>query len=191
MSNYEQTKMQLDVYLAEYRMLKYEQTVRIGVRDNIVYVALVTAAAVFAFALEYGYPIVLMGLAPATFVLGWIHTNNDAKSAAIGCYLRYKFGDRICVLSGSDYPVFGWEFENRSGTQRRWRKLTDFLSNIITFVSPGVLALLIYWFKYHDGNHLWILVPATIAESLLLVVLLIWIFVKADLCWSGADTRRQ
>lgn len=187
MSDHEQTKMQLEVYLTEYKELKNEQIQRIGLRDNIVYATLAAAAAVFAFVMSKQVdPIALLGLAPATFVLGWIHLNNDVKSCAIGRYLRCTLRNRIHKLTGSEYPgILGWEIEVRSGRQRPWRKLMDCTASILAFAFPGFLALWIYWFRYHEGSLSWMLVAATVLEVILLGVLGLWIILSADVCWAG------
>ena len=186
--------MQFETYLNEFRMLKSEQIQRIGLRDNIVYVGLVASATVFAFVFSGRVdPLSLLALPLATFVLGWIHTNNDAKSSSIGGYIRCTLRKRVAELTGGDpRSVFGWEIEVRSGKQRPWRKLTDSISNIIAFVLPGALALAIYWLRYHQGALAGIPLTATIFEIVLLLVLLVWIFMKSDICWRGfEDTERS
>jgi hypothetical protein len=190
----QQAGSHLTIYLAEYNALKSEQAHRIGFRDNLVYAALVATAAVAAFAFKKdGSPVALLALPAANFVLGWLYTNNDAKSCAIGQYLRYVLGKRIYEVTGPEYPelrgtdacVFGWESEVRTIRFRRWRKRTELVSVVITFIVPGVLALGAYWLWFRGDYRLsmsivlWII---SILEAGLLAVLGVWIRKAADTC---------
>lgn len=200
MPDLKQAKMRLDIYLAEYDRLKSEQVHRIGIRDNLVYASLVATAAVVAFAFDKdGSPVALLVLPLAGFVLGWLHTSNDAKSCAMGCYLREILSKRIHDVAGVDYPeltsthpcLFGWENEVRTVKHRRWRKLTELVSNIVTFLLPGALALPAYWWWLREDYDPWLnrlLLAAVLTEGVLLVVLGIWLLEGADIRWRAPKT---
>jgi hypothetical protein len=197
----EQDRMRLDVYLAEYKRLKSEQSARIGTRDNLVYASLVATAGVsaYAFLVDAGKPIVVLALPLANFVLGWIHTNNDAKSRHIARYLRYSLNERICgivgrgpeELVGAENPcIFGWESAVRKVELRCLRKLTNLVADLVTFVVPGLLGLVFYWIRcYADygGGVSALLGVASFIELALLGVLSAWLLEGADICWSGSD----
>jgi hypothetical protein len=196
----EQDRMRLDVYLAEYKRLKSEQSARIGTRDNLVYASLVATAGVIACAFlgETGKPIVVLALPLANFVLGWIHTNNDAKSRHIARYLRCTLNDRICGITGAgqggpagaENPcLFGWEIAVRKIELRCWRKLTNLVADLVTFVVPGLLGLVFYWVLYDDdygGGIAALLGAASFVELVLLAVLIAWLVEGADICWPGS-----
>lgn len=196
MLDHAQAKTRLDVYLAEYHRLKSEQVHRIGIRDNLVYASLVATAAVVAYAFDKkdGSPLALLALPLANFVLGWLHTSNDAKSWAMGRYLREILSTRVHDIAGSDYPeltathpcLFGWESEVRIVKHRRWRKLTELVSSLLTFWIPGVLALSAYggWYRQGYGPGMNVMIWTAIAlESGLLIVLAIWLLQGADIRW--------
>jgi len=187
MDEQDKTGLKLEVYLAEYDKVKSEQAQRIGHRDNLVYATLVATASVIAFAFkEGGDPIGLMVLPFACFVLGWLHTTNDEKISAVGEYLRTALKNRISTLTSDKDPcLLGWENAVRAGPHRRWRKMIELLSKLVTFVAPGALAMPVYW-HLTEGRSV-SLVAATVAGSVLLVVLVCEIVREADVGLSRSS----
>lgn len=75
--------------LAEYERIKEEQKVRIGFRDNLLYVSLASMAAVVGFTFSpKGHIGLLLALPLFAVVLGWAYVVNDQKISAIGEYVR-------------------------------------------------------------------------------------------------------
>lgn len=175
-------RLRLKVHLAEYQSLKSEQIHRMGLRDNLLYATLVTTAAAVDFALDpKGNPVALLVLPFAYFLLGWLRTNNDAKSRFIGHYLRHGLSRRIKKLVGEERLAcpLGWEDEVRQVPERCRRKVTELASAFVTFVIPGLVALAAYW---------WLLSPrfsalpclTSIVGCGLLVVLGYWLWKDRD-----------
>src|SRR5436305_15073684 len=130
-----------------------------------------------------------MVLPLACFVLGWLHTINDEKISSIGRYIRTTFRDRIRELTGDDYlNILGWEGAVHASAHRRWRKLVQLISNLVTFVAPGALALPAYW--YLGGAISRAVIVAAVIEGILLLVLAYEIVREADIDFGAPLLRR-
>lgn len=190
---HEQRRLRLEVCLAEYARLKSEQTQRIVLRDNLVYATLVTIAGVVAFSFQKEeYLIGLLVLPFACFVLGWLHTINDEKSASIGRYLRTTLRPYISELTGDCHPcTFGWENAVRTSKHRTYRKVVQLISNWVAFVAPGVAAFYIYssreGFDFLRGS--WPLTVAWALGGVLLGILAVAIVLEADIGFVGRLQR--
>ena len=145
----------LDVYLQEYDKLKDEQTSRIGFRDNLLYVTLITIGGVlsFAFANDSGYKLYALLTVPwICVVLGWNYVVNDEKISSISMYLEEYLAVQIqddisaSPLSSQQHlnSVFlGWEFfrKNKNVERRKRRKIEQLVVDEMVFFIPGLTSL--------------------------------------------------
>lgn len=163
----------------EYTKLKDEQIHRIGFRDNLIYVTIVSLGGIFSLAITKEPNVSLV--APwACLILGWTYLVNDEKISAIGRYLRENHSEKISEQIGpvSKYRIWGWESVHRSDKHRFRRKVEQLVVDEITFFAPGVLAVLFHWSTYpHAGLLAYI---TYLVEFLLLFVLGIEIAIYAD-----------
>ena len=174
----------LQILLEEYRALKTEQSMRIGFRDNLLYVTLGLFGAIASFAMTHPQGSHAFLVIPwVCLVMGWAYVVNDEKISAIGRHVRYTLEDRISVLMGggtadSQY-VFGWETAHRDDSRRKRRKYLQLLIDEITFVCSGLLAVLVFWLMVPQGSTL--VIVLSVIEAGLLFVLGIEIAIYADL----------
>ena len=135
-----------ETLMREFTVLKAEQTVRIGFRDNLLYVTLLAIGAVGAFA--YGKDATpnalycLLGIPWIAIILGWTYIANDQHISRLGTYVR----EELAVQMRSHYPclpagIFGWESYHRIDGSRSIRKIFQLLVDLITFVFSGLVAL--------------------------------------------------
>ena len=113
----------LEVLLAEYNCLKSEQTQRIGIRDNLLYVTLGVLGAVESFAVsETAHYYALLVIPWVCLILGWTYVVNDEKISSMGRYIRYKLVDKVKEHTGYDdlETIFGWEMRTLSLELRQW-----------------------------------------------------------------------
>ncbi|MFI8186706.1 hypothetical protein ACIF70_40425 [Actinacidiphila glaucinigra] len=74
-----------ELHALEYERRKEEQVRRIGLRDNLIYVAVTAMAAIFGFAIQDHHRLhLLLAVCPAAVVLSWTYLANDQKITAIG-----------------------------------------------------------------------------------------------------------
>jgi hypothetical protein len=173
----------LQILLEEYKALKSEQAMRIGFRDNLIYVTLVLFGGISSFALtsENRYYAILV-IPWVCLVMGWTYVVNDEKISAIGRHIRYTLEDRISALIGGSADkeyLFGWETAHRSDDRRLSRKYLQLFIDEVTFVLSGLVALIVFWFLASTISTLVILL--SVIEAILLIILGFKIVVYADL----------
>lgn len=172
----------LRIYLLEYEKIKEEQVHRIGFRDNMIYLLLVTVGAIFSFALSKSNNIFALLLIPwISFILGWTYIINNEKISAIRNYFNTKLEKKISKLLKTklDCVLLEWEVEHR--IDKRWdqRKAIQFIIDITTFCGSGLVAVLTYW-QSVPSKHTELIVLVVIELSVLFI-LGIQIFIYADL----------
>jgi hypothetical protein len=142
----------LDVYLQEYDKLKDEQTSRIGFRDNLLYVNLVTIGAVLSFIFskdaaggEGPKYVVLLVIPWISIVLGWAYLINDDKISNLGKYFETVLFTAIHKELGEDKEkdqfILGWETCNFTSKRRTRRKIEQLLMDELAFVLPGIISI--------------------------------------------------
>lgn len=133
----------LDVCLQEYQALKAEQTARIGFRDNLLYVTLVLFGGILSFSIGNQNYYSLLVIPWVCLILGWTYLINDEKITSIGNYIQNSLAERISKLaSNSDLDsVFEWEIVHQSDSNRRRRKIEQFMIDQITFVVSGMISV--------------------------------------------------
>ncbi|MCL6667688.1 hypothetical protein [Streptomyces panaciradicis] len=176
--------MTYEILKVEYERLKEEQVRRIGFRDNLIYVALATAGAIFAFYFGGAGRAYTLLIPPfAISVLGWTYLVNDEKISSIGRYIREKL---LPALNGHGFTgdaVLGWESYHRSDVDRVWRKKVQIVVDIAAFCVPSAVALAIFFGKESPSVAGWVLG----ALESLTVILLIGAFVRfADYSRDGS-----
>ena len=173
----------LHILMEEYRVLKAEQSMRIGFRDNLLYVTLGLFGAIASFALtnDKGHNAFLV-IPWVCLVMGWTYVVNDEKITAIGRYVRYTLETRISALIGGSADekyLFGWETAHRDDPRRKRRKYTQLFIDQLTFVLSGLMALLVFWLLTKDIYVFPIILSAI--EAVLLIILGFRITDYADL----------
>ncbi|WP_328544406.1 hypothetical protein [Streptomyces europaeiscabiei] len=150
--------MTYEILKVEYERLKEEQVRRIGFRDNLIYVALVTAGAIFAFyfgGTERAYALLIPPFAIS--VLGWTYLVNDEKISSIGRYIRSVLLPELRRHGFTSEVTLGWENYHRSDVDRVWRKKVQAGVDITAFCVPSAVALAIFFSKKSLGISEWIL----------------------------------
>ena len=176
----------LQILLEEYRVLKAEQSSRIGFRDNLLYVTLGLFGAIASFALSNQNGTTALLVIPwVCIIMGWTYVVNDEKISAIGRYIRDKSEARISQLIGGaadSQPLFGWEIDHRADPRRISRKSLQLFVDLLTFVISGLVALLAFWLLSSQIS------PTAIVLSVLEAVVLVGLGIKittyADLTTS-------
>ena len=153
----------LDVHLAEYTALKTEQGERIKARDGYMYSTLAVVVAAVAAAAQANLPHLLLAVPPACFVLGWTRLRNDTHIVAIRHYLR----DHLAPKLGGQ--VLGWE----TGPRGRLTRWVQFAADMLTFVAPGVLAVIVWGTVAPHTSWGWAAVVAGATLSGLLAALIV------------------
>lgn len=161
----------LNIIFKEYEKLKDEQIQRIGFRDNIIYVTLLTIGGVISFAMSQTNNLISLLLVPwICLLLGWTYLNNDEKISAIGRYIRIKMEERIRKQTSiSEREIFGWEIEHRSDVRRLQRKIFQFIIDEITFCFSGLWAIGTYLILDKTIEPLSVVI--SIIEAIFLIVL--------------------
>jgi 1,4-dihydroxy-2-naphthoate octaprenyltransferase len=194
-----------DFLKSEFEAAKREQVQRIAFRDNMLFVQLGANGAIASWVLaRTSDEIALFGFLVIPWlctVLGWTYLVNDHMISRIGKYVRKIMNCRIseiCKLpiveSIEDDKVqftidvvFGWEPYHRIDMRRIWRKRIQFFVDELTFVFPGILAVVAYAYLSHQ--HISCLIMTLMGlECIALVILGIMIGTYAD--W-GRDTDTQ
>ncbi|MDI5906214.1 MULTISPECIES: hypothetical protein [Streptomyces] len=162
--------MTYEIIKVEYERLKEEQVRRIGFRDNLIYVALATAGAIFAFYFGGAGRAYTLLIPPfAVSVLGWTYLVNDEKISSIGRYVREKLLPELNRQGFSGDAILGWESYHRSDVDRVWRKKVQIGVDIATFCLPSAVALAIFFGKESPGIAGWFL---GILESVAVILLI-------------------
>ena len=135
--------------LDEYKVLKDEQSSRIGFRDNLLYVTLSAMGAIFAFvAANPDYKDALLVVPWASVILGWTYVVNDHHISQLGLYVRSDLRAQLQKLLGMPTPIalFGWEEFHRADQTRVRRKQFQLLVDLLTFIFSGVAAIGVFVF---------------------------------------------
>lgn len=170
----------LEIWLAEYNVLKAEQAQRIGFRDNMIYVTLGTFGAILSFAIAEKINYHALLLIPwVCVILGWTYLVNDEKISAIGQYIREDLRAKIQGQLGESSGLFGWEGFHRGDRRRQRRKFEQLMIDLTTFIFSGMAALLFFWLK---AENLAIgIILLSIIELIFLLILGLEILAYADL----------
>jgi hypothetical protein len=139
----------LDVHLAEYTALKAEQNERVKSRDGYMYSTLAVVVAAVVGAAQANLPDLLLAVPPACAVLGWTRLRNDALIVEIRRYLR---DDLRPHLQAGDSPVLGWE----TGPRGRLTRRAQFAADLLTFVAPAVIAVIVWGSVAHTRWWGWV-----------------------------------
>jgi hypothetical protein len=176
----------LEILLKEYDKLKSEQTQRIGFRDNLLYVTLGLFGTVVSFAVSNPANYYAFLIIPwVCLILGWTYIVNDEKISAIGQYVRTELAQKVKEKTGvlEIESIFSWESYRRGDKGRRIRKIEQFIINQITFVIPGIVALLAFY--YLVKNAVGEIKILACVELLLLLILAVEIWNCADLSYTA------
>ncbi|MEO0868500.1 MAG: hypothetical protein AAFY17_08635 [Cyanobacteria bacterium J06642_11] len=173
----------LEILMEEYRVLKAEQSMRIGFRDNLLYVTLGIFGAIASFGLTNAKGSSAFLVIPwVCLVMGWTYLINDEKISAIGRYVRYDLEKRVDALIGGSADekyLFGWETAHRDDPRRKQRKYTQLFIDQVTFVISGLMALVVFWLLAKAISVFAIIL--SVVEAVLLIVLGVRITDYADL----------
>ncbi len=167
----------LEIILKEYEKLKDEQTQRIGFRDNILYVTLVSIGGVISFGMGAAANHFALLLLPLiSIILGWTYLMNDEKISSIGKYIRENLNHAIHnQIEGG--TTFGWEFMHRTDKNRVSRKAIQFIIDELAFCVSGIVSVTA--FIMLDKPQLGMVIVCTL-EILALIGLGIEIAIYAD-----------
>ncbi|GAA3507088.1 hypothetical protein [Streptomyces showdoensis] len=170
----------LNLLVTEYQVIKEEQKVRIGFRDNLLYVTLAAVTAVIVAAAQAKAPLLLLALPPVCVILGWTYLVNDEKISAIGRYVRTDLGPRLVTALDAEAAngtartartgreLFGWETAHRADARRGSRKLIQCLVDLSTFCLVPLAGLVLFWLGDDRGSAM---LAASVAEALAIGVL--------------------
>ena len=147
-----ESKDVLQVILKEYETLKTEQFQRIAVRDNVIYLMIVSLGLLISLLEKLGTGLPLLVVPWASFILGWTYLVNDEKVSAVGRYIRIDMDARIKSIVSSEEDLLGWETVHRSDSDRTQRKKVQFIVDLIVFVMPAFLSIYVYLTHYHTEN---------------------------------------
>ncbi|OLZ50781.1 hypothetical protein BS329_19230 [Amycolatopsis coloradensis] len=176
------------VLLAEYEALKAEQTSRIVLRDRLMYAALAALAATLALVVQpTGRPYLLLLLPLVCVVLGWTYFVNDQKISAIGRYLRRHLAPSLVASTQCADQVLTWESVHRRDPLRRLDKSMQLVVDLLMFVVPALLSVVLYWTA--DDVRADLLV-VSIAEALGTLGFAARVVVAADLSVRVQGTSR-
>ena len=168
--------------LLEYEAIKEEQRARIGFRDNLLYATIASYAAFFGFAVSDG----LMQLLFVPFVgvvLGWTYLVNDEKVSRLGQYVRLVLAARVVGVPQRELSdikaeepatqVFSWELYHRNDTWRIPRKWGQCIVDLVVFILPGLVALVIVGIESSPIS--WVVIFGMLFEASSLVALAVTI----------------
>ncbi|MGW5066022.1 hypothetical protein ACWEQJ_07860 [Streptomyces cyaneofuscatus] len=161
-----------EVLLLEYEVLKAEQKARIIARDHLMYATLAGLASVLVvvFTAEAPAGTVLL-LPPVCLVLGWTYLVNDLKISAAGRYLRDELAPRLADLTGTrPGEVLGWEWAHRGEPGRIAAKILQLAVDLVMFVVPTVVAVVLHWTAAIPGRGLSLVAAAELAAAAVLAV---------------------
>jgi hypothetical protein len=120
-----------EILLLEYEKLKDEQRARIGIRENLFYIALVVVGAVFSALLNLpGLDIGYLAVTPILFVIANSYYYNDEFISRMNSYVRESLAPRLAASAGlKAEELFQWEGYIRR-THRVRRRLYQFVANL-------------------------------------------------------------
>lgn len=172
--------------LVEYEQVKGEQRARITHRDGLIYTTIAAMAGVIAAVISAKATELLLVLPPVSVLLGWTYLTNDEKVSAAGRYVREKIGPRLEALANASEPVFGWEAAHRNGPRRRARKVMQLVVDLLGFAAAPAAALVTFWVLGPTPAGL---IVVSVAESLLVVALAVFLVLEADLRKPATTSR--
>jgi hypothetical protein len=181
----------LNFLQAEYQALKMEQTTRIAIRENAIYVNFVAVAAIATVAFAQSPPKlpVLLAIPFCTCCMYWVYVNNDIMVTHLRKFFRDEFPRRVLTAMGKEQDaefaglvnrVIGtWEHYHRSKhTFRKPRKVMNTLVVVASFLTTSVASLLatgpLAWRSRQYYLAFWLL------ESALTLLMLVVFFATAD-----------
>ena len=143
-----------NILLEEYKAIKSEQLARIKTRDTLLYISLSIFGAIFSYVLfgenTNDKSIVLLSIPTVSFILGWTYVVNDEKVSQIGKYIRLELTPKIEKFIDTkvkqDMTVFGWESYHRSDPKRTARKILQVFVDLVVFIVPSIVSVVIYFF---------------------------------------------
>jgi hypothetical protein len=194
----DQTQLKIDILLKEYDTLKSEQSVRIGFRDNLLYVTLTLFGGILAYTFakdNQGNDLSVLSLLIlpwVSLIMGWTYLVNDQKISAIGEYIRENLAKKLAPHLGITEPseienILAWEIAHRSDKHRKFRKIQQLVVDEITFVFSGMVALI--GFEMLTKNPNCFLQILCGFELILLLALGVEIVIYADLAKGrGTDS---
>jgi hypothetical protein len=159
------------ILMREYTAIKDEQVKRIGMRDQTQFVALGVVGAVFTFAFEGNEHLHALLIVPwAAAILGWSYLANDDSVTRIGKYFRGPYETRLRKVAPlTEERPLGWEYHHRADPLRKPRKYVQLLVDLVSFVGPSILAIVIYLVRGPQPDWLiWTIVGLDIALSVAL-----------------------
>lgn len=133
--------------LSEYEKLKDEQQKRIEFRDQMIYLTLGAAGAVFSFALEKtNLNTALLVLPFVCVIMGWTYYSNDLKISSIGLYIKTEFISRLEQNANLSPSVLSnnWEEFSKNDKLRKLRKSIQLGINLGIFIVPGIASVFIF-----------------------------------------------
>ncbi|MGA4996526.1 hypothetical protein ACPCB7_00705 [Streptomyces arboris] len=173
-----------EALLLEYEVLKAEQKARIIARDHLMYATLAGLVSVLVVVLTADAPTgAVLLLPPVCLVLGWTYLANDQKISAAGRYLRDELAPRLAELTGTrPDEVLGWEWAHRSEPGRSAAKILQLAVDLIMFVVPTAVAVVLHWTAATPGRVLSLVAVAELAAA---AVLAVRIVLAADFASEG------
>ncbi len=186
----------INILLEEYKALKSEQLARIKTRDTLLYISLSIFGAIFSYVLfgesSNDKSIVLLTIPTVSFILGWTYVANDEKISQIGRYIRIdltpKIQKLIPITDNLDTTVFGWEPYHRSDPKRRARKILQVSVDLVAFIVPSIVSVVIYFFVLKPDDSTILLKYLTYWDMFLLG-LTIWFVAYFDHSERRKDSR--
>ena len=170
----------LSMHLAEYEQLKLEQTHRLNVRDNLIYVMLTVFGAIISYSLsDSQHHHSLLILPWAALILGWTYLLNDQKVSEIRKYLNTVFISNIkktCPEKKTD--VFGWENFYSESKYRRLKKIFQLFVNLTVFCFSGIAGLAIYIIKVDLLSKA--AITLLMLGAVVMIILALWFIIYSE-----------
>lgn len=171
---------QIDILLHEYEALKKEQLQRIQLRDYIIYLLIVTTGIVVSvFSRVPNSHFALLLIPWFCLLLGWIYLVNDQKISEIGIYIRTILAEKLMILTKEKDSIFDWELQHKNDSRRKERKILQYFIDLIAFVIPGIIAIVIF-LLYEQNQPYTFIDYLAISEIILLLFMGYQITVYAD-----------
>ena len=164
-----------EILLLEYEKLKDEQRTRIGIRENLFYIALIVVGAVFSALLTMtGLDVGYLALTPVLFIISNSYYYNDEVIARMNAYIRENLAPRLAAATGlKAEDIFQWEGYTR-GTRRIRRRLYQFVANLTLYPGASGVSLLFFVSRrseFSEAERLGALICTLITALMLIQVL--------------------
>lgn len=157
------SKVAIDIHLAEFAALREELLAMIKWRDQLVFISLTIAGALFTFAFSsnssppanapVSRQLALYLIAPLSSAIGGIYLVNTLRIRRIGSYIRNVIRPRVNALLAStsavdmapQYEVLSWEVSSDRITAKWSRRILEWIILVTSFVFTGAVGqFLIY-----------------------------------------------